>query len=322
MNVHVEKRLQGIYSVLSSAFEAGRLLSSASKGYERETFIALFLSEVLPPIYRFGTGDITDAMDNSDPSRTSGQIDIVIEMPWAPSFPLPIGGGIRLYPAEAVGTAIEVKSNIETQWNEVVEKASKLARLSQWLSGASIDNNIWFVVHEPQEEPIPLYAVGYEGWKTPEAVKKHLRDAPLDGILIVKHQIFAWSNRKKHLSLVSEWNAELTKKRCGKQYNPTWAACARVLELQQESLHPLELASRMNSEAYSLGGYRTSFQQSLLTINPGEWDAKNVGELLQMLSMKVEVVQGIPAFLQFIAVLHQEVAKRAMMIADMSRYAT
>ena len=81
MNPHIASRLSGIHSVLWSAFEAGSLLSSSSKGYECETFISLFLSEVLPPIYRFGTGEITDSLMNGDPSRRSGQIDIVIEMP-------------------------------------------------------------------------------------------------------------------------------------------------------------------------------------------------------------------------------------------------
>src|SRR5437879_2319535 len=106
MNRYVASRLNGIHSVLCSAFEAGALLSASSKGYERETFVSLFLSEVFPSIYRFGTGDITDSLKNDDATRKSGQIDIVIEMPWAPSFPMPVGSRVRLYPSEAVGTAI------------------------------------------------------------------------------------------------------------------------------------------------------------------------------------------------------------------------
>jgi hypothetical protein len=248
-------------------------------------------------------------------------------MPWAPSFPLPTGGGLRLYPAEAVGTAIEVKSDIAAQWDEVVRKANTLAMLRQQLGGASVDDSTGaetVMVHPPQDEPIPFYAVGYEGWKTPERVKEHLQDTPLDGILIIKPQIFAWSDRKEHLARVAEWEAELIKKRCGEKYlNPTKASCARVLELQQEALSPEELASRMNSEDYETGPLRFSRDhEALPTIGPGEWDAHNVRELLHMLCMKVEVVQGIPAFLQFIAVIHREVAKRATMMADLSRYAT
>ncbi len=35
---------------------AGKSMSNASKGYEREGFVNNFL----PPLYRFGTGDATD----------------------------------------------------------------------------------------------------------------------------------------------------------------------------------------------------------------------------------------------------------------------
>ena len=41
MNVHIKQRLQGMYSVLCSAFDAGASMSSASKGYEREVFISI-----------------------------------------------------------------------------------------------------------------------------------------------------------------------------------------------------------------------------------------------------------------------------------------
>jgi hypothetical protein len=39
---------------------AGKSMSNASKGYEREGFVNNFLANVLPPLYRFGTGDATD----------------------------------------------------------------------------------------------------------------------------------------------------------------------------------------------------------------------------------------------------------------------
>ena len=79
-------------------------------------------------------------------------------------------------------------------------------------------------VHEPEEALIPLYAVGYEGWQTPEVVLERLRGAPLDGILIVKPLIFAWSDRREHLDREAEWKAELAKERHGDQsFNPTKA---------------------------------------------------------------------------------------------------
>ena len=79
----------------------------------------------------------------------------------------------------------------------------------------------------------------------------------------------------------------------------------------------------MNSEHYEIGPLRFSRDhQALPTIGPGDWDANNVEQALQIMSMKVDVAEGIPALLQFIAVIHREVAKRATMTADLSRYAT
>lgn len=75
MNAHIASRLNGIHSVLCSGFDAGALLTSANKGDERERFISLFLAKVLPPIYRFGTGDITDSLKNDDSSRRVGESD-------------------------------------------------------------------------------------------------------------------------------------------------------------------------------------------------------------------------------------------------------
>lgn len=98
-----------MFSVVPSMQEPRCLLPARATS---EKYLSLFLSNVLPPLYRFGTGDITDALSNNDASRKSGQIDIVVEMPWAPSFLMSAGSSVRLYPAEAVGTAIEIKSNL------------------------------------------------------------------------------------------------------------------------------------------------------------------------------------------------------------------
>jgi hypothetical protein len=319
MNIHIQKRIQGIHQVLSSAFEAGALLSSASKGYERETFISLFLNEVLPPIYRFGTGDITDAMANNDTSRKSGQIDIVIEMPWAPSFPIPAGGGVRLYPAEAVGAAIEVKSNIEDQWKEVVQESEKLAVLRQRLSGISVDDD-GLEIPGSTDEPIPFYAVGYEGWKTAETTSRHLQGVELDGILIIKHQIFAWSDRKAYLSRKLRCDTELHKQRRGESFYMEQASCARLLEIREETPDLAYAADKMNSENYTTRHVHFGDQRYLPAVEVGKWTAENVREVSEILSIKVEAVQGNSALLQFVAFIHHEVAKRAAMTADISRY--
>jgi len=76
-------RLLGIQQMLVGVHKGSDPLSSNSKGVEREAFIAGFLREVMPTIYRFGTGDAIDLQGHK-----SGQLDVVVEYPFAPSLPL------------------------------------------------------------------------------------------------------------------------------------------------------------------------------------------------------------------------------------------
>ena len=103
-------------------------MSSASKGNEREAFINGFLSEVLPPQFRFGSGDATDQN-----GARSGQLDIVVEYPFVPSLPIVAGRSPRLYLAEGIVAVIEVKSDIAKQWDEVMTTANQLASLKEKL---------------------------------------------------------------------------------------------------------------------------------------------------------------------------------------------
>jgi uncharacterized protein DUF6602 len=324
MNRLIEQRLVGIQLVLSSAFEAGKLMSPASKGSEREIFISYFLTEVLPPIYRFGSGDITDAAAN-----TAGQMDLVIEVPWCPSFPVG-GAGVRLYPAEGVGAAIEVKSDLAKEWGDVQRKAEALSKLRQRLAGVSVDDEGKLMLHVPTDELIPFYAVGYEGWKTTDSISPRLRGAQLDGILVIKHQVFAWSNRKEYLSRTAEWKAQLEKERSKEPFRvnaitTTHAACGRLLGLQEQFTDPTEIAAEMNREATTV--YRSVSPMVLFVggkplphVEPGKWNAENVQEVLQSMSMKVEEAKGASALLQFISVIYGEVAKRAAMVTNLLRY--
>lgn len=320
MNPLIASRLSGIHSVLCSAFEAGALLSSSSKGYERETFISLFLSEVLPPIYRFGTGDITDALMNGDPSRRSGQIDIVIEMPWAPSFPMLVRAGARLYPSEAVGTAIEVKSNLSAQWNEVIRTAIALEPLRQKLSGITVDGGSLSVLDET-EEPIPLYAVGYEGWSTAATVEEKARSTSVDGVLVLKHKIFAWTDRRPFLQRLKRSQDELDKKQSGTGYDATQATCARVVNLIRNETPPEEIVATLNTEQWAVKSVHFGDQEFLPAVTVGGWTAQNLEQLCSVFLQKAKVSEGDEALLQFIAVVHREVGKRAAMSVDLSEYA-
>jgi hypothetical protein len=139
------------------------------------------LSEVLPPQFRFGSGDATDQN-----GVKSGQLDIVVEYPFVPSLPIVAGRSPRLYLTEGIVAVIEVKSDIAEQWEEGTKTAGQLARLTReyyYERGVSFGPRAG--------KKIPLYAAGYAGWKKFETVKSHLDPANgINGILVIDHGHF------------------------------------------------------------------------------------------------------------------------------------
>jgi hypothetical protein len=178
LNIHVRERLSACLAQLRAAYAGGRTMSSASKGNERELFVEVFLKNVLPPAFRFGTGDITDTH-----GRRSGQVDLVVEHNTVPSFPL-VGTAIpRLYLAEGVAAAIEVKSDLSSQWNEALATASSVAAL-----------------HTTSGAPVPFFIVGYRGWKALETLERHAcaagdNGARLTGVLCLDPPYFIGGRR-------------------------------------------------------------------------------------------------------------------------------
>jgi len=174
-------RLSGIKDMLMGVHKASSGGSSATIGNEREQFVTLFLSKVMPLPFRFGTGDATDESGNR-----SGQLDIVLEFPFLPSFPV-LGIGPRLYLTESIAAVIEVKSNIRSQWKQVLKTAEHLASLKRNLD--------YFLSAQagPTMDRIPFFAIGYEGWRKVTTVQKKLADGPIDGILVIEPGVFASS---------------------------------------------------------------------------------------------------------------------------------
>lgn len=166
--------------MLMGAHQAGSSMTSASKGNEREAFINAFLSEILPPQFRFGSGDITDQSGNR-----SGQLDVVIEFPFVPSIPIVVGKSPRLYLAEGVVAVIEVKSDISKQWDEVLRTANSLSKLERRYGTG-------FSFGARAGKGVPLYAVGYNGWKDFMEVEEHLKENEfVNGILVIGHGHFS-----------------------------------------------------------------------------------------------------------------------------------
>jgi hypothetical protein len=64
MHEYLRSRLDAILQQLVAAHAGGDGLSSATQGGEREAFVDLLLRGCLPDSYRFGSGDVTDALGN------------------------------------------------------------------------------------------------------------------------------------------------------------------------------------------------------------------------------------------------------------------
>lgn len=179
VNEHLMQRMAGLQSILNAVYQSNVGLSSATKGGEREAFINEFLSRVFPPTYRFGTGDVTDKF-----GKKSGQLDVVIEHPLAPSIPALGFGGSRLYLAECVAAVIEVKSNLSGQWLEAVSTASALSPIRPQFAGTQIGNT-----YRPD---VPLFAVGYTGWKSHQTVLEKVKsEHSIQGALIIENGLYA-----------------------------------------------------------------------------------------------------------------------------------
>jgi hypothetical protein len=182
-NPHLLERLAAVQETLLALYRGGRPMSSSTKGREREHFVHEFLEQVLPPVHRFGSGDIIDSL-----GQKSGQADIVIEHPLLPSLPQP-GGKERLYLAESVAAVVEVKSDLSTQWDEVEATAREIKKLRR-PPRRDINPSLPPGIGYP--DPIPVFAVGYKGWSRLETLKERLRNENLvNGILVIEGGLFA-----------------------------------------------------------------------------------------------------------------------------------
>lgn len=223
MNV-LDNRLDGILTSVFAQYESGRGMSSAAQGRERELFVNEVLSRVFPPHFRFSDGDIVDKT-----GKKSGQIDIALEKPHGYSFPSSQGGP-RLFLAENVAAVIEVKSNLQSKWKEVLDSSAKVSKLHRSYSNEllwsallqlesgnvkidektdvkKIKEGLLAAAQKKENQGvprIPYYAVGYEGWKKDSTLISKLIEGRVDGVLLLEERKFVTSiGRAKGQELVS-----------------------------------------------------------------------------------------------------------------------
>ena len=180
----LSQRVTSIQSVLMAAYESGTHPAPQHvSGAERERFIELFLKEIFPPSIRFGSGYIVDAK-----GVTSGQLDIVIERPFAPSFCFP-GISQRTYLADNVAAVIEVKSNLSSQWKEVEHKVEQINKCDY----SPVHNGL---VKGAVLTSIQVLAVGYKGYQAPSGLLNRWNGTPINrrpvGALVIESGSFVF----------------------------------------------------------------------------------------------------------------------------------
>jgi hypothetical protein len=163
------QRLEGIRQILMAHHSAGALLPDASKGMERETLLREFLIKVFPPPFRFGSGAIIDQF-----GRISGQLDVVAEFPFFPSFPTP-GAAERLYLAESVSFVAEVKSDLAAQWSQVEKTGESLLPLRRkWSGHLRFEAGGRLETANASISRIPFVAIGFRGYQSVETLERKL----------------------------------------------------------------------------------------------------------------------------------------------------
>jgi hypothetical protein len=150
-----------------------------------------YLREVLPPIYRFGSGVIVDASGTQ-----TGALDVVMELPFAPNFPMP-GGNQRVYLSESVAAVLEVKSDLYKQWDQAQVTVAKVKALRRDLRQTSSLGMAGCPQPIPKIEVgaiVPSYVIAYTGHKNAQSLQELLartdsRSRP-DGVLVIESGAF------------------------------------------------------------------------------------------------------------------------------------
>jgi len=174
-------KLKNIQTALMQAHHNTKGFTTPVQGDEREVVIRELLQLVLPVSYRLGKGPIIDAT-----GAQTGQVDAVFEKPFSLSFPVSTETN-RLYLADNVAAAFEIKSNLYTQADQALEKASEIKRLTRAPTPGSV------VLYD--ELYVPLFVIGFNGYKTVESLFEKFIPNPreanhINAILVIESGTF------------------------------------------------------------------------------------------------------------------------------------
>lgn len=180
-----KKKIDNLHSNLMECYRDSANYPSSITGFEREIFQSYLLSKVLPSNYRIGSGTITDHS-----GVETGQVDCIIELPFSISFPLSSGHN-KLYLADTVGAAFEIKSDLSKQWDNAIEKIKEIKELNRYV----INEGDYAILNDLK---IPTFIIAYKGFKNIDTIfnrlqKMQSRDWP-NGIFIIESGIFVGLN--------------------------------------------------------------------------------------------------------------------------------
>ena len=189
MNEHLRIRIEAIHRQLLAVHHGGDAMSNTTRGSEREAFVDLLLRGCLPHPYRFGSGEVTDAY-----GAISGQIDLVIEHPFFPSFPLLGTTQHRLYLIDGIAIGIEIKSSC-FQFQEAVKTMMKFSSLdpdADWPKGTKEFYSLRVLRSSRTSFSgrVRFAIVLYEGWQKPETLRDHCKQDGVEVALQLDPPVF------------------------------------------------------------------------------------------------------------------------------------
>ncbi|EJG1636211.1 hypothetical protein BT049_RS23595 [Vibrio parahaemolyticus] len=168
----LKQNIKAMHDDLLLGYERTQSYPSSVIGAERELLIEKLLSIALPPTTRFGSGVIIDHT-----GRSTGQVDLIIESPMSMSFPVS-SANQRLYFANSVLAAFEVKSNLSSQKKEAFNKVEEITSL--WTNKYDPETlSEEDRIINKQDYEVPSFIVAYKG-ATKKTVHKWLREECID----------------------------------------------------------------------------------------------------------------------------------------------
>jgi hypothetical protein len=176
-----KSKLKNIHTVLMQAYENTRGFTTPVQGDEREVVIRELLQLILPVSYRLGKGAIIDPHGHE-----TGQVDAVFEKPFSLSFPISSETN-RIYLADNVAAAFEIKSDLYRQAGEAVEKAREIKELRRKPTEGKI------VLYD--ELYVPTFIIGFKGYKTVKSlyaqfIPNALAADHINAILVLETGVF------------------------------------------------------------------------------------------------------------------------------------